>query len=230
MPSRLSTALAPVSRRPESCRDDERRVVPAAGDAVRVLQRSSRPLSCATCNEALMTSSTPRKKSAARRARPAQPRRRGIARIEEILDAACHVLAQEGYGGVLAAGGWRARSTSGSARCSIIFRRAMTCSGGRRAGRSPRMTRPTCASPPSGEDRALEARRHGPLPARRSAPPRYSGVLRRVLDEACVTPPPDDCCSRPTVTIATVSASRWRRSIPRCRGAPPSRARCWSRR
>ncbi len=44
-----------------------------------------------------MTSSTPRKKSAARRARPAQPRRRGIARIEEILDAARHVLAQEGY-------------------------------------------------------------------------------------------------------------------------------------
>jgi len=44
-----------------------------------------------------MTSSTPRKRSAARRARPAQPRRRGIARIEEILDAARHVLAQEGY-------------------------------------------------------------------------------------------------------------------------------------
>ncbi len=44
-----------------------------------------------------MTSPTPRKKSAARRARPAQPRRRGIARIEEILDAARHVLAQEGY-------------------------------------------------------------------------------------------------------------------------------------
>ena len=44
-----------------------------------------------------MTSSTPRKKSAARRARPAQPRRRGSARVEEILDAARHVLAQEGY-------------------------------------------------------------------------------------------------------------------------------------
>jgi AcrR family transcriptional regulator len=44
-----------------------------------------------------MTSSTPRKKSAARRARPTQPRRPGSARVEEILDAARHVLAQEGY-------------------------------------------------------------------------------------------------------------------------------------
>ena len=44
-----------------------------------------------------MTSSTPRKKPAARRVRPAQPRRQGSARIEEILDAARHVLAQEGY-------------------------------------------------------------------------------------------------------------------------------------
>src|SRR6185503_8707626 len=97
MPSRLSTPPERVQRRPESCRDGARWVVPAAGDGGRVLRRSSRPLSCATCNEALMTSSTPRKKSAARRARPAQPRRRGSARVEEILDAARHVLAQEGY-------------------------------------------------------------------------------------------------------------------------------------
>jgi AcrR family transcriptional regulator len=44
-----------------------------------------------------MTSPTPKNKGPVRRARPARQRRQGSARIEEILDAARHVLAQEGY-------------------------------------------------------------------------------------------------------------------------------------